>query len=58
MKGQITINSDLLRSPLNLDESLFLHYTDAPDFEHAVVRHKLIEAMERSHNEGKVIHLD
>ena len=33
-------------------------YTDTPDFDHAVVRHKLIEAMERSHNEGTVIHLD
>ena len=33
-------------------------YSNAPDFDHAVVRHKLIEAMERSHKEGKVIHLD
>ena len=28
-----------------------------PDFEHAVVRHALIDAMERSHKEGKVIKL-
>jgi predicted dehydrogenase len=33
-------------------------FTSAPDFDQAVVRHKLIEAMERSHNEGTVIHLD
>ena len=31
--------------------------SDAPDFNHAVVRHALIDAMERSHNEGKVIKL-
>jgi predicted dehydrogenase len=30
---------------------------DAPDFNDAVVRHALIDAMERSHNEGKVIKL-
>ena len=29
----------------------------APDFEAAVVRHTLIDAMERSHQEGKVIKL-
>jgi predicted dehydrogenase len=31
--------------------------SDAPDFNDAVVRHALINAMERSHNEGKVIKL-
>jgi len=31
--------------------------SDAPDFEDAVVRHALIDAMERSHKEGKVIKL-
>ena len=31
--------------------------SDAPDFNDAVVRHALIDAMERSHNEGKVIKL-
>jgi predicted dehydrogenase len=30
---------------------------DTPDFDHAVVRHALIDAMERSHKEGKVIKL-
>ena len=30
---------------------------DTPDFNHAVVRHALIDAMERSHKEGKVIEL-
>jgi len=30
---------------------------DAPDFDDAVVRHALIDAMERSHKEGKVIKL-
>jgi predicted dehydrogenase len=29
----------------------------SPDFDHAVVRHALIDAMERSHREGKVIKL-
>jgi predicted dehydrogenase len=29
----------------------------APDFDHAVVRHALIDALERSHVEGKVIRL-
>jgi len=29
----------------------------SPDFNDAVVRHALIDAMERSHNEGKVIKL-
>jgi predicted dehydrogenase len=31
--------------------------SDAPDFNAAVVRHALIDAMERSHHEGKVIQL-
>jgi predicted dehydrogenase len=31
--------------------------TPAPDFDHAVVRHALIDALERSHKEGKVIKL-
>ncbi len=31
--------------------------TGSPDFEHAVVRHALIDAMERSHQEGRVIKL-
>lgn len=30
---------------------------DTPDFDYAVVRHALIDAMERSHKEGKVIKL-
>ena len=30
----------------------------SPDFQHAVVRHAMIEAMERSHTEGKVVKLD
>lgn len=30
---------------------------ETPDFDHAVVRHALIDAMERSHKEGKVIKL-
>ncbi|MFP6748716.1 MAG: hypothetical protein VCD66_14090, partial [Alphaproteobacteria bacterium] len=30
---------------------------DSPDFNDAVVRHALIDAMERSHGEGKVIKL-
>jgi predicted dehydrogenase len=30
---------------------------DTPDFDHAVVRHALIDAMERSHKEGTVIKL-
>jgi hypothetical protein len=29
--------------------------TPAPDFDHAVVRHALINALERSHAEGRVI---
>ena len=29
----------------------------SPDFEHAVVRHALIDAMERSHEEGRVVKL-
>ena len=29
----------------------------APDFDHAVVRHALIDALERSHAEGRVIKL-
>jgi len=28
-----------------------------PDFDHAVVRHTLIDALERSHTDGKVIKL-
>jgi predicted dehydrogenase len=31
--------------------------TASPDFDHAVARHALIDAMERSHREGKVIKL-
>ena len=31
--------------------------SDTPDFDNAVVRHMLIEAMERSHQEGRVIQL-
>jgi predicted dehydrogenase len=31
--------------------------SDAPDFNSAIVRHRLIDAMERSHNESKVISL-
>jgi hypothetical protein len=31
--------------------------SDVPDFNAAVVRHVLIDAMERSHHEGKVIQL-
>jgi predicted dehydrogenase len=31
--------------------------TPPPDFQHAVVSHALIDALERSHNEGKVIKL-
>ena len=29
----------------------------APDFDHAVVRHALIDALERSHAEGRIIKL-
>ena len=29
----------------------------SPDFDHAVVRHALIDAMERSHEEGRVVKL-
>jgi predicted dehydrogenase len=38
-------------------EALQSGKSDAPDFNDAVVRHALIDAMERSHNEGKVIKL-
>ncbi|MFT6583122.1 MAG: hypothetical protein ACJAU6_003572 [Alphaproteobacteria bacterium] len=31
--------------------------TDTPDFNDAIVRHTLIDAMERSHRDGKVIKL-
>ncbi len=31
--------------------------SDAPDFNHAIVRHALIDAMERSHRDGKVVKL-
>ena len=30
---------------------------DSPDFEHAVVRHALIDTMERSQEEGRVVKL-
>jgi predicted dehydrogenase len=40
-----------------LAEAIHSDKPNSPDFEHAVTRHRLIDAMERSSNEGKVIKL-
>ncbi len=59
------IPTDMAAGPGRNVAQAYARYADAlnsgsatsPDFRHAVVRHAMIEAMERSHEEGKVVKL-
>lgn len=59
------IPADMAAGPGNNVAQAYARFADAlqsgaagsPDFEHAVMRHALIDAMERSHEEGRVIKL-
>jgi predicted dehydrogenase len=57
--------ADMLQSPAVNVAQAYARYAaatgagaaPAPDFDHAVVRHALIDAVERSHAEGRAINL-